>query len=364
MNFETFIEEIKSDNEVPEVVDLKIEETLGSLSKKKTKRNSFFRTPFKRYAIAFALVFICVAAVSVSAQSYIYWPGVIEDRFSLDFFDKVILENGGFTMNQRIIGGESDILYAESDGVAISVTQTVADSDNVFVGLYITGLEEYAGRDLILDFDVLIDGKEPPGKEVHSFIYDEEKNCAETYIEIDSYYDEILDSVIDKKIILDIKSIRIFDSADDMFLQLDDLEIAAKGVWHFEWTLSGGDTKKEWTISKEIGDTGMIMTYVRATPIGLYIEFISGSDSIDYSEDFFTEHYLYGIRLLDGSYIYNALASGVFGWAYENDYDFFIDFNLETIINPEEISALLFIKDVMPDEENPSEGYFYVIELE
>ena len=34
MNFETFIEEIKSDNEVLEVADLKIEETLVSLSKK------------------------------------------------------------------------------------------------------------------------------------------------------------------------------------------------------------------------------------------------------------------------------------------------------------------------------------------
>ena len=77
MSFETFVEEIKSDNEVPEVVDFKIEEALDNLSKKKSRHNNFLRTSFKRYAIAFAVAFICVAAISVSAQSYIYWPGYI-----------------------------------------------------------------------------------------------------------------------------------------------------------------------------------------------------------------------------------------------------------------------------------------------
>lgn len=362
MSFETFIEEIKSDNEVPEVVDFKIEEALDSISKKKPIQNRFLRTAFKRYAIAFAVAFICLAAVSVSAQSYIYWPGVIEDRFSLDFIDKGILENGGFTMNQRIVGDEPDILYAESDGVTISVTQTVADGNNVFIGLYITGLEEYSDKELFLDFDVLIDGEEPEGQELHSFLYDEEKRCGETYIEIDPYSDDLSD-IEGREIVLDIKTIRLFEGFEDNLLQLDNCEIIAKGVWHFEWTLSCGDLNKEWTLSKKIGDTGMVMTYVRATPIGLYIEFKSESDSIDYSEDFFLEHYLYGIRLSDGSCIYNALASGTFNWVFDSDYDYYIDFNLSKVINPEEISALLFIKEAPFDNDNPSEEDFYVIEL-
>ncbi|MBQ9234529.1 MAG: hypothetical protein IJ167_10930 [Lachnospiraceae bacterium] len=363
MNFETFIEEIKSDDEVPEVVDLGIEEALSVLSKKKTKQNNFSRNSFKRYAIGFIVVFVGIVTVSVSAKTYIYWPGVIEERFSLDFFDKIILENNGYIMNPSTIRSNPDILYAEKDGVTISVTQTVSDGDSVFIGLYITGLDEYAGKELLLDFDVLIDGEAPLGQEFHYFVYDKEKNCGETYIEIDTNDDETIESVTGKKIVLDIKEIYTLENVEDNLELLINKDVVAKGVWHFEWTLSGGDLKKEWTTSKEIGDTGMIMTYVRATPIGIYIKFKSELDSIDYNEDFYEKHYLYGISFLDGSCIYDALASGTFGWVFESDYDYYIDFELSKAINPEEIRSLLFIKKVPFNYDNPSEEDFYVIEL-
>ena len=65
----------------------------------------------------------------------------------------------------------------------------------------------------------------------------------------------------------------------------------------------------------------------------------------------------------DGTIKYDAISEGEYGLVFEKDYDYYMKYNFDNIINPEDISALLFIKEVPIDYMNPSEEDFYVIEL-
>ena len=363
MSFEVFIEEIKSDNEIPEVVDLGIKEALGSLAKKNNQINSINSAiNYKRFVMAFTVFLVCVFTLSVSAKTFIYWSGGIEERFILDIFDKDILENGGFAVNPSMTKGEADVLSAECNGVVISVTQTISDSENTVIGLQITGLEDYAKGELMLDCEVLIDGKKPSHVSGHSFIYDSDKGYGDTYIEIlfNSGDMDDVESIIGKRITIDIKGIVKCDN----FPTVQDYNYAVEGEWHLEWSLSGGEEKREWSMSKKIGDTGITLIYARFTPISIYLRFKADDTVGTLVEDFGEKHNLYGIKFADGSIKYNAISEGECGLVFEKDYDYYMKYNFDNIINPENISALLFIKEVPIDYENPSEDEYYVIEID
>lgn len=362
MSFEVFIEEIKSDNEIPELVDLGIKEALGSLTKKNNQINSINSAiNYKRFVMAFTVFLVCVFTLSVSAKTFIYWSGGIEERFILDIFDKDILENGGFAVNPCITKGEADVLSAECNGVVISVTQTISDIENTVIGLQITGLEDYAKGELMLDCEVLIDGKKLSHVSGHSFIYDSDKGYGDTYIEIlfNSGDMDDVESIIGKRITIDIKGIVKCDN----FPTVQDYNYAVEGEWHLEWSLSGGEEKREWSMSKKIGDTGITLIYARITPISIYLRF-KADDTVGASAEGFGEkHDLYGIKFVDGTIKYDAISEGEYGLVFEKDYDYYMKYNFDNIINPEDISALLFIKEVPIDYMNPSEEDFYVIEL-
>ena len=363
MSFEVFIEEIKSDNEIPEVVDSGIKEALSNLAKKNNQRNNISPViNYKRFVMAFTVFLVCVFTLSVSAKTFIYWSGSIEERFVLNIFDKDVLENGGFAVNPGMTKGEADVLSAECNGVVISVTQTISDIENTVIGLQITGLEDYAKGELMLDCEVLIDGKKLSHVSGHSFIYDSDKGYGDTYIEIlyNSGNEEDVESIIGKRISINIKGIAKCDNLPTV----QSFNYVVEGEWHLEWNLSGGDEKREWNISKEIGDTGIVLIYARITPISIYLRF-KADDTIGASAEYFGEkHNLYGIKFGDGTIKYDAVSEGECGLVFENDYDYYMKYNFDNIINPEDISALLFIKEVPIDYENPSEDEYYVIGLD
>ena len=362
MSFEVFIEEIKSDNEIPEVVDYGIKEALGSLAKKNNQKSNIGHViNYKRYIMVFTVFLVCVFALSVSAKTLIYWSGSIEERFVLNIFDKDLLERGGFAVNPGMTKSETDVTTAECNDVVISVTQTVSDSENAVIGLQITGLEDYAKGELMLDCEVLIDGKMPSHVSGYSFFYDSEKGYGETYIEIlyNSGDMDDVESIIGKRITIDIKGIVKCDN----FPTVQDYNYAVEGEWHLEWSLSGGEEKREWSMSKKIGDTGITLTYAKITPISIYLRFKADDTLGASAEDFGEKHNLYGIKFGDGTIKYDAVSEGECGLVFENDYDYYMKYNFDNIINPEDISALLFIKEVPIDYMNPSEEDFYVIEL-
>ncbi|MBQ9278685.1 MAG: hypothetical protein IJ224_08625 [Lachnospiraceae bacterium] len=363
MSFEVFIEEIKSDNEIPEVVDSGIKEALSNLAKKNNQKNNINSAiRYKRFVMAFTIFLVCVFTLSVSAQTFIYWSGSIEDRFVLNLFDKDILENGGFAVNPSMTRGEADVTIAEYNGVVISVTQTVADSNNIVIGLQITGLEDYAKSELIPECEVLIDGKSIPHVSAYSFIYDSEKGYGETYIEIlyNSGDEEDVESIIGKRIAINVKGIATCDNLPTV----QGFNYVVEGEWQLEWTMSGGEEKREWNLSKDIGDTGIVLIYARITPISIYLRF-KADDTVGASAEGFGEkHNLYGIKFSDGSIRYNAISEGEYGLAFEKDYDYYMNYYFNNIVNPEDISALLFIKEVPINYENPSEDEYYVIGLD
>ena len=359
MNFELFIEEIKHDREIPEIVDLGIEKALNNLSKKNKQKNKRIHTiKLKKLAIAFSVFCVLNISFSIYAMTYFNWSGSIQKRFALDLFDKNLLQNGGFAVNPGMTKGDRDIISAENNGIIISVVQTVADSNNAVIGLRVEGFEIDSSKEIMLDYDILIDGKMVPYASSKSFFYDKDKKYGETILELKiNANGNYVESIIGKRIAVDIKGIYYCDNE----FSFDELKYDIGGPWHLEWILSGGNYNKEWNIYKEIGDTGMILTYIKLTPISIYMGFID--DSNNSNKDFGFEHDFYGFRLADGSFLYNIDDAGQCGAGLNSGYDYYINYSLTKIINPEEITAVLFIKEIPFDYINPSEDDFYIIEL-
>ena len=191
---------------------------------------------------------------------------------------------------------------------------------------------------------MLIDGKKLSHVSGHSFIYDSDKGYGDTYIEIlfNSGDMDDVESIIGKRITIDIKGIVKCDN----FPTVQDYNYAVEGEWHLEWSLSGGEEKREWSMSKKIGDTGITLIYARITPISIYLRF-KADDTVGASAEGFGEkHDLYGIKFVDGTIKYDAISEGEYGLVFEKDYDYYMKYNFDNIINPEDISALLFIKEI------------------
>lgn len=371
----------RNDVEVPEKVRTGVEDTLASIRKEpinKPERNTDSRRYlhfFKSQAAAAACVAVLAAGgITAAAAGYHLWSRGIENSLQATDSQKEAAESSGLADNPK--DSDGNVTSVEHDGITVSVEQTIVDNYRAVIALKIHGLvladdEDPAVGTVTCDIDgvdsnwsgsfangtimtadgrsVYPDGSEIDWSEAHPLHYEDENGD----YEYDLYFDNNGEAgaMIGKTIHVTIGDFGADTSAN--------YKAPAQGEWKLNWTLKGSSEIRKTDLDEKIGDTGATVKSVEISPISAritmdwpYQEITEKGINEDNGETIESTTFkeapaLRALLMKDGTVNMEAV-----GWTAIDGYDddshktYVAQVNFQRIIDPDEVSELLF----MPDE--------------
>lgn len=374
--YEDFLNEIKGEVKVPERVRERFAVTLHTLPEKE----KVIRFPRKSTVLAAALAIAFLGTVTTGAAVYSHFTRGFANRLSADEETRTRSAESGLSVNPAT-EAVTDVTSATDQGITVTAAQSIVDRYTAYLSFQVYGYELPDGAEPGFGQTILtVDGEDDfnwsggfyDGIVMGEELYGVYEDGSPLRLDADGrtifhYYDS--DGALEYQVYLHSGEEGFFlnKEIDVTLLGLGTVEKATyyddvNGKWSLHWTLSGSDESRIWeNLSYEIEDTGIFLTEAEVTPISFRAR-IKVPENLEF-EELADPIALTGVKLRDGT-LYPYLADGgSTGWIDKTERLYQMHFAAARIIEPEEVTALLFWK-TYPDGNEITEENFYVVPLE
>lgn len=373
---------------IPDIVQEKATLTLQQIQSERThktmqKGNRKWKTIWLPIAAA-----VLVLGTTVCAAVYAQWSKGLETRLQITEEQKETLEetqvaapvndsvteqNITVTAMQTIVDSHFAYLAFKVDGYNVaegvqpdfeSMTIEIGGNNeyNLLMGHFFDGLQlDNSGNFTYLDGS--------PAKETAngSIIgrYMDESGSMEYTMLLMTVNDE--DSFVGKPLHLELHNLGTVDKA--VFTP----DISA--TWAFDFTLQGSNQIRACKLSEALGGSGATVTHAEISPISLYVTYdmplqMTEIDGVDEngkainSSTFVEAPHLTGVRLKDGTLLTGITDGGSEGYSDDSTELYQAVFATRSIIEPEQVDALLFIKSYPKGNTPLTEDNLYIVPVE
>lgn len=388
MNEKDLIVKLQQNIAIPDIVQEKTNFTLQQIQSERThktmeRRNRKWKTIWLPIAAA-----VLTLGTTVCAAVYVQWSRGLETQLQVTEEQKQMLEE------EQITAPLDDSVT--ENGITVTALQTIVDSRFAYLVFKVDGYVvedgvqpdfEYTtftvnGRN---DYDLLM-GHFFDGLQIDDnkkFFYTDGSPAIENADGsiVRKYVDEngsmeymmLLMSPDENESFIG-KSLRL------KFYNLGTVDKAAftpdiDATWTFDFTLQGSDKVRNCKLSETLGDSGATVIEAEISPISLHVTYDmpykrTAIDSIDEngqaskSYTFLNAPYLTGVRLKDGTLLTGLTGGGWEGYSDGNDKLYQAVFATHSIIEPEQVDALLFIKSYPEGDAPLTEENLYIVPVE
>lgn len=261
----------------------------------------------------------------------------------------------------------------EHSGITVSAEQCLFDGNTIRMSFYVDGYElDQTQEPQLESIDVLLDGK-PVYNYEWEFFNGISRNGGKhptmadgSPVKEDENGDYILNyRIADGKMEIDMSLSPVSEDGEHISeteLRNKDITVIMRnfadvsGEWKLGWNLGELESGTEFTINKELPNTGAKVKSAVIYPISAIIKYDFAKTEVESEEydengklikytDFAEPPTFVGVKLKDAT-VYTDLANGAsVGFENGNDSEFTARVNFSRIINVDEIESLLFVKE-------------------
>lgn len=389
MNEKDLTTKLQQNIEIPDIVREKAGITLQQI--RSGRAYKAMKTTNRTWRAAWVPIAAAVLAIgtTVCAAAYIQWSKGLETQLQVTEDQKQMLEEeqiavpvnisvteNGITVTvlQTIVDSRFAYLVFKVDGYAVgdgmqpdfeSCTFTIDGSDyyNLLMGHFFNGLQMGADKKFFYT-----DGS--PAKEAANGSIIEkymDENGSMEYMMLLMAPDEN-DSFIGKSLHLELRNLgTVYHAAFT-----HDIDAA----WAFDFTLQGSDKVRSCRLSETLGDSGAAVIEAEISPISFHVTYDmplqkteldgidAGSGQPIKTHTFVEAPRLTGARLKDGTLLTDLTGYGAEGYFSGNDERYQAVLPTRSIIEPDQVDALLFIKSYPEDGTPLTEENLYIVPVE
>ena len=415
--FKLWAKQMKEDVQVPENVQERVNAVLAELAddadnKTDDSRQVRYHAKASKYLSAAAIVMaVCLLAGTVTAVAAVYlrWSRGIEKEFRLSDSQKQSAAENGLVVYPALYAGEGDMVSDTVDGVTMWIGQTMVDDKTAVMAFQMNGFDLPQG--ISPEFEevkIQVDGEDAwnweacffngltgDGRQVYDdgtpfeyYIAEDGAKCVVLRFKDDEgnyEYDvnmrnvDQFDTYIGKRIEVcfrnlgytvypepeagrDAEGSRVTTdgSAETVAPRFESL---VKGEWHLCWTLVGITGERYEKMKVPIGNTGVTLLETDITPVSLRVLYQTDhlwDTDPEMGSDFPA---VVGVRLHDGTVYMGVQNGGTEGYIDTEQMLYEMDYQSNRVLDPMEIEALLFRKEIPDTERELTEDDCYVIEI-
>lgn len=388
MSEKDLIAKLQQNIAIPDIVQESANDTLQQIQSEriyKTMHNTSRKWKTIWLPIAAAVLAL---GTTVCAAVYVQWSTGLETRLQITEEQKQTLEE------TQIAAPVNDSVTEQN--ITVTAMQTIVDSHFAYLAFQVDGYT--AEKGVQPDFEYMtikIDGGDEYNLLMGSFFdglqLDDHGNF--TYLDGSPAEEAANGSVIGRYIDENgsMEYTMLLMTADDkdsfigksLHLELHNLGTVYKAAftpdidatWTFDFTLQGSDKVRTCKLSETLGDSGATVIEAEISPISLHVTYamplqMTDIDGVDEngqaikSSTFVEAPYLTGVRLKDGTLMTGLTGGGSEGYPNGNQELYQAIFATRSIIEPEQVDALLFIKSYPEDDTPLAEENLYIVPIE
>ena len=378
---------------IPDVVQERAQLAFDRIRKDQIKKGKVIGMRKKRrkksmWIIIAAAVF--AFGTMTACAAYLRWSRGIEAQLQATEEQKRMLEEEQYTEPLKNEGDSAEQTGGVTDaGVTVTPLQSIVDSRFAWLSFLVEGYELEEGQEPCFNDITIVadDNIEAPISWTGSFyngihrneegnpVYEDGSPAdGENFVKEDGSMEYII--IIDatqyggltgKKLHVEFTDLgTVYKTA-----YTPDLEAS----WSFDFTLKGSDKVRTLTLSEPLGDTGATVIYAEISPISLYVnyefplqeEMVEGvnenGESIA-SRDFVEAPPVTGVRLKDGTLDGYITGGGSMGYLGESTEVYTCSFQLDRILDVDQVDALLFRKAWPETSRAMTEEDVYIVPVE
>lgn len=355
-----------NDFEVPEKVRDGVEDTLASIRKEQVELMEYNSNTehdqnhggrrylhfFKSQAAAAACVAVLAATgITAVAAGYHLWSRGIEHSLQATDSQKAEAESTGLADNPEASDGST--ISVVHDGIMVSVEQTVVDNYRAVIALKIHGLEIGDEDPAVGTVACDIDGTDSNWAGGFEDGTDENGDY-----EFDIYFDNDggAGALIGKTIQVTFGDLGSGSESSENY------KAAYPGEWNLSWTLQGSSEIRKIDLDQKIGNTEATVKSVEISPISARITMdwpyqeitesgIDEDGNTIESKTIKEAPTVSALLMKDGTVNMKAIeGTTVAGYTDDNHKTYVAQVNFQSIIDPDEVSELLFATDELGEK--------------
>lgn len=285
---------------IDEVLEnVKVGKELEDCIMKKTVRKESKRFPTymprKRLVICICMLILATSSIfAVAAKFPHFWNETVAKLFQVDNNQQDKLVEQGYvdilskstmesTQTKENTDSKNDLLIAESNGVTVTATQTLADKYGIYVYLTVkTNNGVTLNTDQVFDiWDITVDGKEGFFANMTARFVPDEKAISDS----ERGYEIWLVNTTGEPMTGKTLEIHLENLLQANKKQGDD--ILVEGVWDFKWNITNSTDSKVIELNDVVVTDGVKLSLdtIELSPLSYYVHYSSEGEGIT-SEDF------------------------------------------------------------------------------
>lgn len=381
------IDKLQQDIVIPAIVQEKADLAFSRIQSERTdktmhQRNRKWKTIWLPIAAA-----VLALGTTVCAAVYFQWSKGLESQLQVTEEQKQILEE------THVAAPVSNSVTEQ--GITVTALQTIVDRRFAYLAFQVDGYDAEAGVQPAFENTILeIDGRYDYDMLMAHFFnglhLDEHGNF--TYSDgsiakenedgsvIEKYADE--SGSMEYMILLMVPDQKDSFIGKPLHIELQNLGTVSKAeftpdinaTWSFDFTLQGSDKVRTCELSEILGDSGATVVEAEISPISLHVSYdmplqTKEIDGVDESGDaiksstFVEAPQLTGVRLKDGTLLTHLTNGGSEGYPDDSKQIYQASYATTSVIEPEQVDALLFIKSY-PEGNTPlTEENLYIVPI-
>lgn len=388
MNEKDIIAKLQQNTAIPDIVREKTDLVFQQIQSERTHKT--MKNTNRRWKTVWLPIAAAVLALgtTVCAAVYVQWSKgletqleineeqkemLIEEQVAAPVYNSVTENDITVTALQTIVADRFAYLafkvdgYTAEDGIQpdfeyMTLTIDGRDDYNLLMGHFFDGLQMDENKNFFY-----MDGSPAKETDEGSIIgkYMDENGSMEYMMLLMTPYES--DSFIGKSLHLELHNLGSVDKA----AFTPDINAS----WTFDFTLQGSDKIRTCKLSEALGDSGATVIEAEISPISLHVIYdmplqettIDGIDANGQaikSTTFVEAPHLTGVRLKDGTLMTSLTSGGGEGYSDSNDELYNATFATSSIIEPDQVDALLFIKSYPTDDTPLTEENLYIVPVE
>lgn len=381
------IDILQQDIVIPAVVQEKANLAFRQIqSERKANRTKNNHRKWKTIWLPIAAA-VLVFGTTVCAAVYVRWSKGLETQLEVTEEQKTVLEE------TQIAAPVNNSVTKE--GITVTAIQTIVDSNFAYLAFQVEGYHTEEGIQPDFEYHTIeIDGKNDYNMLMGHFFDGLQLNNRQfTYLDGTPAKERDDGSVIPRymdedgkmEFIMLLMTAREEESfiGKPLHLELHNLGTVSKAAftpdinatWTFDFTLQGSDQIRACELSETLGDSGATVIEAEISPISLHvvydmplqlesIEAINPEGETIQTTTFVEAPKLTGVRLKDGTLLTGIVNGGAEGYAGDDKNHYQARFATQSIIDPAQVDALLFIRNAPMTDAPPTEDDLYIVPIE
>lgn len=329
-----------------------------------------------------------VLGSSVCAAAYMQWSRGLETNLQATEQQKHMLEE------QRI----TTLLHdsATEKGITVTAMQTIIDSRFAYLAFQVEGYQVEEGVQPDFEYMNIEVGGNRDGDLLMGHFFNGlrlDENGKFTYVDgspakenasggiIGKYMDE--NGIMEYTMLLAKTDEPGYFAGKPIHLEFCNLGTVDKAAftpdinatWTFDFILQGSDKVRACSLSEKLGDSGATVVAAEISPISLYVAYdmplrMKAIDGVNeygqaiQSTTFVEAPRLTGVRLKDGTLLTGIAHGGSEGYMGGDESLYQVAFATDSIIDPEQVDALLFVKSEPEGQNALTEENLYIVPIQ